>query len=78
VIFTPIKLKKGEKRLNSADKLFSTAISKVRQPIESFFNWLQSKTNIESANKVRSTTGLIAFVFSRIAAACLMMLNIIL
>ena len=26
-------------------KLVSTAVSKIRQPIESFFSWIQEKTN---------------------------------
>lgn len=74
-VFTPIKLDKGQERLDSADKLLSIAISRVRQPIESFFNWLHEKTNIQEASKVRSTRGLMTFVFSRIAVACLMMLG---
>jgi len=77
-VFTPVKLKNGESRLNSADKLLSTAVSRVRQPIESFFNWLQEKTKMEVASKVRSYNGLIAFVFSRIAVSCFMISNIIL
>jgi len=74
-IFTPIKHEKGQKPLESADKLLSTAISRVRQPIESFFNWLQEKTNLEKASKVRSAAGLLSFVFSRIAACCLIMIG---
>ena len=35
---TPVKKKKGQERLSAASKLFSTAVSKVRQPIESLFN----------------------------------------
>ena len=76
-IITPIKLQKGQKYLDSADKLFSTAVSKVRQPIESFFNWLQELTDIQSACKVRSSNGLISFIFSRIAFACLVIGNVI-
>jgi hypothetical protein len=76
-VFTPIKLQKGQKHLASADSLFSTAVSKVRQPIESFFNWLQEITHIQSANKVRSTNGLISFIFSRIAFACLLLAGVI-
>jgi len=76
-IVTPIKLQKGQKRLSFWDSIFSTAISRVRQPIESFFNWLQETTHIQNACKVRSADGLIAFVFSRIAVACLILSNII-
>jgi hypothetical protein len=49
--------------------LFSKAVSSVRQPIESLFNWLIEKTNIQKASKVRSTKGLLTFVCGRIAAA---------
>ena len=67
-IFTPVKLKKGQVSLDSADKLFSSAISRARQAIESFFNWIHQKTHIQSASKVRSVSGLIAFIFARLAA----------
>lgn len=73
-MLTPIKaiknqpdcLKKWDKAYND---LFSTAVSKVRQPIESLFNWLIEKTDIQKASKVRSTQGLLVYVFGRIAAA---------
>ncbi len=73
-ILTPVKLVKGqsvwERQFNkAADDLFSTAVSKVRQPIEALFNWLIEKTDIQRASKVRSTKGLIVHVFGRIAAA---------
>ncbi len=73
-MLTPIKDVKGqlevEKQRNKAfNELFSTAVSKIRQPIESLFNWLIEKTNIQKASKVRSTKGLLTFVFGRIAAA---------
>jgi hypothetical protein len=73
-IYTPVKLVKGESIQTrqfkyAADKLFSTAVSRLRQPIESLFNWLIEKTDIQRASKVRSTKGLIVHVFGRIAAA---------
>lgn len=68
---TPVKLKKGQSILESADKLYNSLVSSVRQPIESFFNWLQEKTNIQHASKVRSANGLTAFVFPRLAAISL-------
>ena len=76
-IITPIKLEKGQEVLNSADSLFSAAVSEVRQPIESFFNWLHELTNIQSASKVRSNNGLVSFVYSRISLACLVIMGII-
>lgn len=50
---------------------FSSFVSGLRQQIEIFFNWLQQKTNIQSASKVRSTSGLFSHVFGKIAAAIL-------
>jgi hypothetical protein len=73
-ILTPVKLVKGQcERLrqfdNAADDLFSTWVSRFRQPIESFFNWLQEKTGIQIASKVRSESGLLVHVFGKLAAA---------
>ena len=69
-IFTPVKLNKGQTKLDFFDGLYSAAVSAVRQPIEAFFAWLQEKTHINIASKVRSTNGLLSFVYARIAAAC--------
>jgi len=74
IMLTPVKATKGmpevvKQRNKAADDLFSTAVSKVRQPIEALFNWLIEKTDIQRASKVRSTKGLLVHVFGRIAAA---------
>lgn len=69
-ILTPVKRVKGVEALQAADKLFSAAVSSVKQAIESLNNWLIEKTNIQRASKVRSASGLLAFVFARIACAC--------
>ena len=69
IMFTPIKKKKGQKCLDAAEKLYSTAVSKIRQPIESLFAWLDRVSGIESASKVRSTAGLMVHIFGRLAAA---------
>lgn len=72
-LLTPVKYKKGQplqdkQRHKAADDLYSTAVSRIRQPIESLFNWLIEHTDIQRAAKVRSTKGLIVHVFGRIAA----------
>ena len=46
--------------------LFSTAVSKVKQPIESLFNWLIEKIDIQGVSKVRSINGLLVHIFRRI------------
>jgi len=75
-MLTPVKGIKGQTETikmwdKAANDLFSTAVSKVRQPIESLFNWLIEKTDIQRASKVRSTKGLMVHVFGRIEAACI-------
>lgn len=67
-LYTPIKREKGQKFLDAADRLFSTAVSRVRQPIESFFNWVEDKAGIQIASKVRSYNGLMVHVFGKLAA----------
>lgn len=68
-LYTPIKKKKGQKELPVTDRVYSEIVSGVRQPIESFFNWVQEKTGIEIASKVRSYQGLMVHIFGRLAAA---------
>ena len=63
LLLTPIKDKKGrEALLKKNDQayvdLYNKAISNVRQPIESLFNWLNELTHIQNASKVRSSSGL--------------------
>lgn len=68
-LYTPIKKKKGQKELLLTERVYSEIVSGVRQPIESFFNWVQEKTGIEVASKVRSYKGLMVHIFGRLAAA---------
>lgn len=68
-VLTPMKKKKGQKHLEADEQLLSTAVSKVRQPIETLFAWIEEKTGIECAGKVRSYSGLMVHVFGRLAAA---------
>ena len=67
-VLTPVKKKKGQKYLNADEKWLSTAVSKVRQPIETLFGWIDEKTGIEVAGKVRSYQGLLVHVFGRLVA----------
>ncbi len=46
-----------------------------RQPIESLFNWINEKTGIQRASKVRSYQGLLVYAFGRLAAAMLLLSN---
>jgi hypothetical protein len=60
---------KGQKTLPTDERLCNTSISRMRQPIESWFNWLQERTQMEKASKVRSTKGLIVHALGRLSAA---------
>ena len=73
-MLTPVKGIKGQaEEIKQRDKafndLFSAAVSKVRQPIEVFFNWLNEKTKIQRAMKVRSTAGLLIHLFGKLSIA---------
>ena len=79
-VLTPHKGIKGEpevirQREKAARDLFSQAVSKIRQPIESFFNWLNEKTEIQRASKVRATKGLLVHTFGKLAIALLTYVN---
>src|SRR5690625_364995 len=74
IMYTPVKAIKGQsdwerKFDRAANDLFSRTVSAVRQPIESFFNWLIQKTDFQIASKVRSTKGSLVHVFGKLAAA---------
>lgn len=69
---TPVKKQPGQPHLDAADAAYSRAVSRVRQPVESIFNWIEDKTGIETASKVRSYQGLLVHVFGRLAAAMFM------
>jgi len=72
-LLTPVKKNKGQKTLSAADALYSEAVSRMRQPIESLFNWINEKTSIQKASKVRSYRGLLVHAFGRLAAAMLLL-----
>lgn len=67
-LYTPLKKPRGAK-LTYIQKYYNKLVSKVRQPIESFFNWLIDKTDIQRASKVRSTDGLMIHCFGKLTVA---------
>jgi len=75
-MLTPVKAVKGMcdrlKQMDSAaNDLFSKSVSAIRQPIEGLFNWLIQKTDLQNANFVRSTKGLLVHIFGKLSAAIL-------
>lgn len=76
ILLSPFKKIKNEdpiisQRFHAERELFSNAVSSVRQPIEALFNWLNEKSNIQKACKVRSTNGLNVHIFGKITIAFL-------
>lgn len=75
-VLTPHKEIKGESEVlkqkeKAVKDLFAQAVSKIRQPFESFFNWLNQKTEIQRAPKVRATKELLVHIFGKLAIAML-------
>lgn len=67
-LITPPKKPRG-KELSPQAKIGSRAVSRLRQPIESFFKWLNDKTGIQRASSVRSTQGLFLHCIGKVAFA---------
>lgn len=70
-VFTPVTKARGQKKLEPEQRTFSKAVSRMRQPIETLFGWINRQTGIENAGLVRSTVGLLTHIFGRLAAAML-------
>ncbi len=66
-----------KRKRNEAEKdvpaLLNRFISSVRQPIESLFGWLIQRTNLQNASKVRSSNGLLAHCYGKLAVASLLL-----
>lgn len=49
--------------------LWSRFVSAMRQPIESLFNWIIEKTDIQNGSKIRSGEGLLVHCYGKLAAS---------
>lgn len=67
-LIAPQKKPKG-KELTAAQKYYNKLVRSLRQPIESLFNWIQEKTGIQRASKVRSTDALMVHCWGKLAVA---------
>ncbi len=67
-LYAPVKKPKG-KELSDSEKYYNRLVSRLRQPIESFFNWLIDKTDIQRAGRVRSTEGLMLHCWGKLTFA---------
>ena len=71
-IMTPLKKARGQKELEPEQRAFSKAVSRMRQPIEALFAWINRITSIENAGLVRSSAGFLSHIFGKFAAAMLL------
>lgn len=53
--------------------LYNRFVSAIRQPLESLFNWLIQKTDLQNASRVRSDQGLKVHCYGKLAVACLLL-----
>jgi hypothetical protein len=67
-LITPKKKPKGGE-LTDDEKYYNQLVRSFRQPIESLFNWINEKTNIQKASKVRSTEALFTHCWGKLAVA---------
>jgi hypothetical protein len=67
-LYTGRKKPKGAD-LTDFEKYHNRLIARFRQPIESLFNWINEKTQIQKASKVRSTDGLLLHCWGKLAVA---------
>jgi hypothetical protein len=55
--------------LTDDERYDNRLVRRIRQPIESLFNWVQEKTGIQRASKVRSTDALMIHCWGKLAVA---------
>jgi hypothetical protein len=70
IICTPDKKRKNTEIYEVGKSgLWSRFVSAMRQPIESLFNWIIEKTDIQNGSKIRSGDGLFIHCYGKLAAS---------
>ena len=69
---TPQKKPKG-KELSQGEKYYNRCVSRLRQSIESLFNWFNHKTGLQDASTVRSDDALKVHCFGKLTVAYLLL-----
>ena len=70
IICTPDKKRKNTEVYEVGKSgLWSRFVSSIRQPIESIFNWINEKTEIQNGSKIRSSNGLLVHCYGKLATA---------
>lgn len=71
-LHTPYKKPKG-KELSAIEKRYNRCVSRLRQPIESLFNWFNDKTDLQNAGTVRSEDALMIHCFGKLTVVYLLL-----
>jgi len=71
-LLTPYKRRRNEPE-TCVPTTYNRFVSSMRQPLESLFGWLIQTTNLQNASRVRSTNGLLAHCYGKLAVACLLL-----
>jgi hypothetical protein len=71
-LIAPRKKPKG-KELADDEKYYNRLVRRIRQPVESLFNWVEEKTGMQRASKVRSTDALMIHCWGKLAVAFLLL-----
>ena len=71
-LLTPYKRRRNEPETD-VPTLLNRFVSSIRQPLESLFGWMIQRTDVQKASRVRSTKGLLAHCYGKLAVACLLL-----
>ena len=71
-LHTPRKKPKGQE-LSAIEKRYNRCVSRLRQPIESLFNWFNDKTDLQNASTVRSEDALMIHCFGKLTVVYLLL-----
>lgn len=71
-LHTPRKKPKGQE-LSRLEKYHNRCVSRLRQPIESLFHWINHHTGLQDAGTVRSEEGLLVHCFGKLTVAYLLL-----
>jgi hypothetical protein len=71
-LLAPYKRRRNEPE-TGVPALLNRFVSSIRQPLESLFGWMIQRTDLQNASRVRSTNGLLAHCYGKIAVACLLL-----
>jgi Transposase DDE domain len=71
-LHTPRKKPKGQ-ALSAIEKHYNRCVSRLRQPIESLFNWFNDKTDLQNASTVRSEEALMIHCFGKLTVVYLLL-----